>query len=143
MTADQIIAHLGLKQHPEGGHYRETWIAAAEGDARPAGTAIYFLLRKGERSHWHRVDTTEIWHYYAGAPITLRIAETEAGPARIHPLGPALAAGEMPQVIVSEGHWQSAESTGDWTLVGCTVSPAFRFEGFELAEPGFVIPDAP
>ena len=139
MTADEIIETLRLLPHPEGGWYRQTWVA--EGPGRPAGTAIYFLLKAGERSHWHRVDAAEIWHFYAGAPLTLRIAETEAGPAREHLVGPDLATAR-PQVIVPAHHWQAAETTGDWTLVGCTVCPGFRFEGFELAPPGFEIPGA-
>jgi predicted cupin superfamily sugar epimerase len=142
MTADEIIARLGLAPHPEGGHYRQTWVAESRGE-RPAGTCIYFLLGAGERSHWHRVDAAEIWHFYAGAPLRLFIAETEAGPATEHRLGPDLSAGEAPQAIVPEGHWQAASTTGDWTLVGCTVSPGFRFEGFELAPPGFDIPGGP
>ncbi len=140
MTADQIIAHLNLAPHPEGGHYRQTWIAEAEGYARPAGTAIYFLLKGGEASHWHRVDAAEIWHHYAGAPLILSLSETDNGPAKDHTLGPDLASGQFPQLIVLEGHWQAARTTGDWTLVGCTVSPAFQFEGFELAAPDFDIP---
>jgi len=140
MDADRIIAELSLEPHPEGGWFRQTWIAPARGDARPAGTCIYFLLKAGERSHWHRVDATEIWHFYAGAPIVLSTAAAEAGPARDATLGPDLFAGQAPQLIVPEGHWQAARSTGDWTLVGCTVSPAFRFEGFTLAAPGFDIP---
>ena len=138
MTADEIVARLGLAPHPEGGHYRQTWVEEpAEG--RPAGTCIYFLLKAGERSHWHRVDATEIWHFYAGAPLVLSVAETEAGPVRDHVLTADLNAG-APQVIVPQDNWQSARTTGDWTLVGCTVSPGFRFEGFELAPPGFDIP---
>ncbi|WP_434286783.1 cupin domain-containing protein [Celeribacter sp. SCSIO 80788] len=140
MQADEIIAHLNLAPHPEGGHYRQTWIAETDGASRPAGTCIYFLLKAGEQSHWHRVDATEIWHYYAGAPLILSLAETEAGPARDLILGPELGAGETPQLIVPEAHWQAARTTGAWTLVGCTVSPGFRFEGFELAAPGFDIP---
>ena len=139
MTADDVIAALNLAPHPEGGYYRETWVA--DGPGRPSGTAIYFLLKAGENSHWHRVDATEIWHYYAGATLILRIAETRDGPVRMSRLGPNLA-NEHPQVIVPPGHWQSAETTGDWTLVGCTVSPGFQFEGFELAPPEFDIPDA-
>lgn len=141
MMADEIIARLHLAPHPEGGHFRQTWIAGSEDGARPAGTCIYFLLRAGERSHWHRVDATEIWHFYAGAPLILSLSPDDAGPAVAHRLGPDLAAGAAPQVIVPEGHWQSARTTGDWTLVGCTVSPAFRFEGFTLAPPGFDIPE--
>lgn len=140
MTGDEIIGKLGLAPHPEGGHYRQTW--AADRPGRPAGTAIYFLLKAGETSHWHRVDATEIWHFYAGAPLILRLSATEAGPAARHTLGPDLTAGQRPQVIVPNDNWQAAETTGDWTLVGCTVSPGFQFEGFDLAPPGFDIPDA-
>ena len=139
MTADEIIAQLELSPHPEGGWYRETWVAKNEG--RATGTAIYFLLKSGQSSHWHRVDAAEIWHFYAGAPLKLRISETEAGPARSMLLGPKLSDGQMPQLIVPENYWQAAETTGKWTLVGCTVSPGFQFDGFELAKPGFEIPD--
>ena len=138
MTADDIIALLDLGPHPEGGWYRQTW--AADGPGRPAGTAIYFLLKAGEASHWHRVDAAEIWHFHAGAPLVLSLAADATGPAVDRRLGPDLAAGERPQVVVPAGHWQAARSTGDWTLVGCTVSPGFRFDGFELAAPGFDIP---
>ena len=140
MTADEIIAKLGLVPHPEGGHYRQTWAAETIGAERSAGTCIYFLLGAGERSHWHRVDATEIWHFYAGAPLVLSMAETDAGPAWDHVLGPDLAAGQAPQAIVPPHYWQAAATTGDWTLVGCTVSPGFRFDGFELAPPDFGIP---
>ena len=139
MTAEEIIALLDLAPHPEGGHYRQTW--ETRGDGRSAGTCIYFLLGAGERSHWHRVDADEIWHHYAGAPLVLRIADHEAGPATRHLLGPYLASGARPQVVVPANAWQSAESLGDWTLVGCTVSPGFRFDGFTLAPPEFDIPD--
>ncbi|MCB1338135.1 MAG: cupin domain-containing protein [Maritimibacter sp.] len=140
MTADEIIATLGLVRHPEGGWFRETWRAEAAPGARAAGTAIYFLLKAGERSHWHRVDAAEIWLFHAGSPLTLRIAATEAGPATAHSLGPDLAAGARPQIVVPAQHWQAAESTGAYTLVSCTVSPGFDFDGFELAPPGFDIP---
>jgi len=137
MNADRIIQHLGLQQHPEGGWYRETW--RAENEGRPAGTCIYFLLKAGERSHWHRVDATEIWLYHAGAPLVLSMAATGEGPAQDRLLSPDLSQG-APQLIVPEGHWQAARTTGDYTLVSCTVSPGFQFEGFELAAPGFDIP---
>ena len=137
MTADQIIARLNLTPHPEGGHYRQTWIA--DNDGRPTGTCIYFLLKSGEASHWHRVDATEIWLYHSGAPLVLSIAEKQTGPAIDHLLTPDLTEGE-PQLIVPEHHWQAARSTGDFTLVSCTVSPGFDFAGFTLAEPGFDIP---
>jgi hypothetical protein len=139
LTADDIVRRLALAPHPEGGWYRQTWVEEpAEG--RPAGTAIYYLLAEGQRSHWHRVDAAEIWHFYAGAPLVLSLSDTAAGPARDMTLGADLSAGEVPQVIVPKGWWQAARSTGAWTLAGCTVSPGFRFEGFELAPEGFDIP---
>lgn len=138
--SERIVRALDLAPHPEGGWYRQTWIAQNEDGARAAGTAILFLLKAGEQSHWHRVDAAEIWHYHAGAPLVLSIAETDVGPARDLRLGPDVLGGEAPQGIVPPHHWQAARSTGDWTLVGCTVSPGFRFEGFELAPEGFTIP---
>ena len=138
MTADQVIETLDLHPHPEGGWYRETWVADGNG-GRPTGTAIYFLLKAGETSHWHKVDATEIWLYHAGAPLALSLSPTDDGPAHYHLLTPDLDRGR-PQVIVPTGHWQSARTTGDWTLVSCTVSPGFQFEGFTLAPPGFDIP---
>jgi predicted cupin superfamily sugar epimerase len=140
MTAEDIIAALNLAPHPEGGFYRQTWVADAAPGDRPAGTAIYFLLKAGAPSHWHKVDATEIWHFHAGAPLRLRTSDTEQGPARVQTLGTDIPAGHRPQGLVPVDHWQSAETTGDWTLVGCTVSPAFSFDGFTLAPPGFDIP---
>jgi predicted cupin superfamily sugar epimerase len=135
---DQIVAALGLRAHPEGGLFVETWRGGAGQDGREAGSAIYYLLRPGEQSAWHRVDAAEIWHHYAGAPLRLSVAAPSGlEPARLHVLGDDLAAGERPQVTVAPGEWQSAETLGDWTLVGCTVSPAFRFEDFERAPPGW------
>ncbi|MEM7722251.1 MAG: cupin domain-containing protein [Pseudomonadota bacterium] len=138
-SAEEVIATLGLQPHPEGGHYVQTW--RAENAGRPSGTCIYFLLKAGEASHWHRVDAVEVWLYHAGAPLVLSLSETEAGPAGDKVLTPDLEVGR-PQIIVSEGWWQAARSTGDWTLVSCTVSPGFEFDGFELAPPGFDIPRA-
>ncbi|BDW85617.1 cupin domain-containing protein [Roseicyclus marinus] len=137
MNADQIIAHLNLAPHPEGGFYRQTWVA--ENAGRPSGTCIYFLLRSGQSSHWHRVDATEIWLYHAGAPLILSLSDSDQGPATDHLLTPDLATG-APQIIVPEHHWQAARTTGDFTLVSCTVSPGFSFSGFTLAPPGFDIP---
>ncbi len=139
-TADRIIQQLNLSPHPEGGYYRQTWIAKANEGTRPDGTAILFLLKAGEVSRWHRIDAVEIWHFYAGAPLILSMAATESGPARDYTLGPDVLNGQSPQLIVPTHHWQAARSSGDYTLVGCTVSPAFRFEGFEMAEEGFDIP---
>lgn len=138
--ADALIAHLNLAPHPEGGWYRETWVAPARPGQRPAGTAILFLLKAGERSHWHRVDATEIWHFHAGAPLILSIAPDDRGPVTDLTLGADLLDGQQPQGIVPAHHWQAARSTGDWTLVGCTVSPGFQFDGFTLAAPDFDVP---
>lgn len=138
MTADEIIAHLDLAPHPEGGYYRQTWIAGNAG--RPTGTCIYFLLKDGESSHWHTVDAAEIWLYHSGAPLVLSIAATDTGPATDHILGADLMQGHAPQIVVPVGHWQAARTTGNWTLVSCTVSPGFQFEGFTLAPDGFDIP---
>jgi len=135
LTAEEVIDLLGLAPHPEGGRFRETFRDAAAAGARGASTAIYFLLRAGERSHWHRVDAVEVWHWHAGAPLTLSIAD--AAGRRDLALGVDLRAGERPQGIVPAGAWQAAESRGAWTLVGCTVAPAFDFAGFELAPPGW------
>ncbi|MBK5924252.1 cupin [Rhodovulum sulfidophilum] len=142
MTAEEIIATLCLAPHPEGGWYRETWVAPAGPGGRSSGTAIYYLLTEGQRSHWHRVDADEIWLYHAGDPLELSLAATAAGPARDLVLGPDLAAGARPQAVVPAGHWQAARPLGAWTLVSCTVSPGFRFEGFEMAPPDFDIPRA-
>ena len=131
-----LIARLGLAPHPEGGHYRETFRHRPADGGRGAMTAIYFLLMAGERSHWHRVDAAEIWHYYAGAPLRLSVSE-DGRAATAHRLGPDFARGEAPQIVVPAGAWQSAESLGGWTLVGCTVGPAFHFAGFELAPRGW------
>ena len=103
---------------------------------RAASTAIYFLLAAGERSHWHRIDATEAWHWYAGAPLALEISPAEGRRERVT-LGCNLNAGERPQAIVPAHAWQSAETLGDWTLVGCTVAPGFDFSGFELAPKGW------
>ncbi|WP_120501001.1 cupin domain-containing protein [Roseovarius sp. EL26] len=138
MTAQDIITTLDLHPHPEGGHYRETWVADNEG--RPVGTCIYFLLQGHEQNRWHKVDAAEIWHFYSGAPLVLSLAKDESGPAVDHTLGTDLVTGHRPQVIVPPNHWQMARCTGDYTLVGCTVSPGFQFEKFILAAPDFDIP---
>lgn len=136
ISAERLIGLLNLQPHPEGGWYVETWRAAAKGGARPSGTAIYYLLERGQRSHWHKVDATEIWHYYAGDALTLHLS-TDGVMSRSHRLGPDIATSERPQIIVQAGDWQAAETTGDFTLVGCTVSPGFEFTGFEMAPPGW------
>jgi predicted cupin superfamily sugar epimerase len=140
LSAAEIIARLDLRPHPEGGHFRETFRdPQRDAGGRAASTLIYFLLARGERSHWHRIDAAEIWHFYTGSALSLRIAADGSQPETVA-LGTDLAAGERPQAVVPAHAWQSAESTGDWTLVGCTVAPGFEFATFELApkhwEPG-------
>jgi predicted cupin superfamily sugar epimerase len=130
MTGPQVIALLQLERHPEGGWYRQTFRDDNPG-ARAHSTLIYFLLEAGDRSHWHRVDSAEVWHWYAGAPLELTVGKA----ALI--LSNDLAAGQRPQGVVPRGAWQSARSLGDWSLVGCTVAPGFEFEHFELAPPDF------
>ena len=131
LTAADIVRLLELTPHPEGGNFRESFRDTRMIGGRTASTAIYYLLARGERSHWHRVDAAEAWHWYAGAPLMLQMSGG-SGRSSIR-LGPDLAAGERPQAIVPAGDWQAAESLGEWTLVGCTVAPGFEFAGFELA----------
>jgi predicted cupin superfamily sugar epimerase len=135
LSAADIIRALDLKPHPEGGHYRETFRDSHTIAGRAASTAILFLLARGERSHWHRIDAVEIWHYYAGAALKLSLVDGAS--EEIIRLGGDIAAGEVPQVTVPARAWQAAESLGDWTLTGCTVAPGFTFEGFELAPAGW------
>lgn len=137
LSADTVVDLLGLRPHPEGGWYRETFRdAATDTEGRPRSTAIYFLLRSGEVSAWHRVDAVEVWHFYAGAPLALSVS-SDGTTTRTDRLGPDLAGGERPQAVVPPGWWQSARTLGDWTLVGCTVAPGFSFDGFELAPAGW------
>lgn len=133
-TAAEIIAALGLQPHPEGGHYRETFRDARQVDGRPASSLIYYLLAEGEASHWHRIDAAEIWHWYGGGPLDLRIHE-EATRSLV--LGGDVLQGQQPQAVVPAHAWQAARSLGAWTLVGCTVAPAFDFSAFEMAPPGW------
>jgi uncharacterized protein len=137
MTAADVIRLLDLKPHPEGGRFRETFRDVNTiGGGRAASTAIYFLLARGERSHWHRVDAAEVWHWHAGAPLALEIAPP-VGARETLTLGNDLAAGERPQGVVPAHAWQAARSLGEWTLVGCTVAPGFDFTKFELAPAGW------
>ncbi len=136
LSPEDIIGLLGLEPHPEGGHFRETFRDPRSDDSgRATSTAIYFLLRRGEVARWHRVDATEVWHWYAGSPLLLSVSGD--GGRSTHRLGPDLAAGERPQAVVPARNWQRAESLGAFTLVGCTVAPGFEFSGFELGPPGF------
>ena len=136
LSAAEIIRLLDLKPHPEGGHFREVFRDARLVDgARAASTVIYFLLARDERSHWHRIDAVEVWHFYTGAPLELEIAAN--GRHEVITLGNDLAAGLRPQAVVPAHAWQAAQSLGDWTLVGCTVAPGFEFAKFEMAPAGW------
>jgi len=137
LSAAEIVRLLGLTPHPEGGHYREMFRDQRQVEARAASTAIYFLLTAGERSHWHRIDVPETWHFYAGAPLALEIAADEDGPVERRVLGNDLGARQRPQIIIPAHAWQAAASLGDWTLCGCTVAPGFEFAKFELAPKGW------
>lgn len=132
----EIIRMLDMSPHPEGGWYKETFRDDIEARGRSVGTAIYFLLEAGDVSHWHRVDASEIWHWYAGGPLVMTWSEdgTRAR-SQAHTLGPDLRAGQRPQIVIPANYWQTAETLGAWTLVGCTVSPGFDFSAFELAPP--------
>jgi uncharacterized protein len=136
--ADRLIDLLGLQPHPEGGHFKETFRdcgpppAGRDGNVgRSSSTAIYFLLKAGEVSRWHRVDAYEVWHFYRGAPLELKIGK------QTYILGPEIEEAQAPQVVVPAGAWQAARSLGDYTLVGCTVAPGFEFDHFEMAPDGF------
>jgi predicted cupin superfamily sugar epimerase len=136
---DAIVERLAMQPHPEGGWFTETWRDVPATGGRGCGTAIYYLLAAGQRSHWHRVDATEIWHFHAGMPLRLSVWGGE-GVVSSMLLGADLRAGQRPQGIVPAGAWQAAEPTGAWALVGCTVTPAFTFDGFELAPEGWSPP---
>ncbi|WP_270937218.1 cupin domain-containing protein [Falsiroseomonas oryzae] len=142
LRADAVVTALGLRPHPEGGHYREVWRDTPEGahgeKLRGAGTAIHFLLDAAERSHWHRVDAAELWLWQAGGPLVLSLSADGRQPVREIRLGPDLGAEEALIGVVPKGWWQAARPAGGrWCLVSCTVSPAFDFAGFELAPPGW------
>jgi len=139
-SAQEIIKELGLAPHPEGGWYRETWRAATAHGERALATAIHFLLETGQRSHWHRVDATEIWLWHAGDGIELALAETDHGPIETIVLGGDVLAGETPQYPIPPHWWQAAQPLSGahgYSLVSCIVSPGFEFSGFTLAEPGW------
>lgn len=136
MDASEVIRILGLRPHPEGGWYSETFRDVAPEGGRSHSTAIYYLLERDDRSKWHRCDATEIWHFYAGAPLALSLSADGGSVTKLH-LGMDLVAGERPQALVPANCWQSAQSLGAWTLVGCTVAPGFEFAGFTMAPPGW------
>jgi hypothetical protein len=135
LTADEVIAQLGLKPHPEGGYFRETFRDEAGHQGRAHSTAILYLLKAGEVSRWHKVDAAELWHWYGGAPLLLEVKDR--GTRHEYRLGADWHKGEHPNAAVPAHAWQSARSLGSWTLTGCTVAPGFNFAGFELAPEGW------
>ena len=139
-NAREIIEALDLAAHLEGGWYRETWVASAGTDGRAQATSILFLLEPGQSSHWHRIDATELWLFQSGAPLTLSLAEGEEGEGGVREvrLGPDPTAGHVQQQVVQPYEWQAAQAGPDgWALVACVVVPGFRFDGFEMAAPGW------
>jgi predicted cupin superfamily sugar epimerase len=136
--AAQLIAALGLAPHPEGGYFAEVHRSAVSvkpndgRSARPALTSIYFLLPAGAVSRWHRVFSDEVWHFYEGAPLDLWTAAPDGGSAQRCRVGPH-AEGQQAVAIVPAGWWQAARSTGEYSLVGCTVGPGFEFQDFTMA----------
>jgi predicted cupin superfamily sugar epimerase len=137
VDAARVIEALGMRAHPEGGWYVETWRAPSAAGGRPAGSAILYLLAAGEQSHWHRVDAAEVWQHSAGDPLELRVwAEGDAA-VTVHRLGGDVMGGSLVQAVVPAGTWQAARPLGAWSLVGCIVAPAFEFAGFQLATPGW------
>ena len=138
MTADEIIAALDLKPHPEGGFFRESFRDFPGADGRAYSTAIYYLLRAGEISRWHRIDVAEIWHWYAGDALELSVVGSGAI-SRIL-LGPKVSEGQRPQVIIQARAWQRATALGSYALCGCTVAPGFEFSKLEIAPEGWSPP---
>lgn len=136
MTPDSIIAQLEMSTHDEGGHFAEAWRGESGDDGRASGSSIYYLLRAGERSQWHRVDATELWLFHAGGPLALDYVAAD-GVVRRYTLGPALNSGELLQVVVPAGCWQTAMPLGSWTLVACVMVPGFSAEGWEMAPPNW------
>ncbi|PWR00893.1 cupin [Meridianimarinicoccus roseus] len=140
MLPERIISHLNLVPHIEGGYFREVWTAPAERGERPIGSLIYYMLTHGDVSHWHKHDASETWLFHAGAPMALSVADSEHGPVDRTTLGTGFHLGHKPSLTVPQGSWQSARTTGDWSLVSCLVAPAFRYEGFTVAPKDFPIP---
>ena len=151
-TADYWVQKLNLLPHPEGGYFRETYrssesIAAENlpigfvGD-RNHSTAIYFLLENGQRSVFHKIKSDEIWHFYDGDPLIIYVIEENGSITELE-LGLTDDNDGLPQAVVPAGRWFAAESTGEYTLVGCTVSPGFDFADFEMADRSELVGDYP
>ena len=136
--AKAIIEELRLSPHPEGGWFRETWRAPAAEGERAAATAIHFLVESHQRSHWHKVDASEVWLWHAGDPLLLSLSEGDEGSVRAVRLGPDVIAGDLPHYVVAADEWPAAAplpGAAGYTLVSWVVAPAFEFAGFTLAPP--------
>jgi predicted cupin superfamily sugar epimerase len=138
--AAAVAASLRMTTHPEGGWFAETWRAPSEDGERPVGSAILYLLGAGERSHWHRLDTHEVWHHAAGDPMELHVWTPGETAITVHRLTGDMSLGSVVQAVVPPGAWQTARPLGAWSLVGCIVAPAFEFSGWELAPPDWEPP---
>lgn len=144
---EKLISILDLKPHPEGGFFKETYRSREnhkppeslriEGD-RSISTAIYFMLRKGNFSAFHRIKQDEVWHHYLGGTIVIHSISPE-GKYRKFGLGKNLEEGEKPQHVVPGGYWFASETLDEYALAGCTVAPGFDFADFEMAERGELI----
>jgi len=154
MTAADYIASLNLTPHPEGGYYAETYQATETilhdalpgrfGGDRPYSTAIYFLLENHNRSVLHRIQSDEVWHFYAGGPLNVYVIEPTSGTLSTIRLGNVPERGEVFQAVVPAGCWFGSKPIGDtaaphFSLVGCTVAPGFDFTEFELADKALML----
>ncbi|UII30640.1 cupin domain-containing protein [Fulvivirga ulvae] len=143
---NNYIHTLGLQPHVEGGYYKETYRSELENDymgfrgKRSVSTGIYFLLKAGEFSAFHRIKSDEMWHFYDGDPLSVYII-TAAGELQVVKLGLDLGKGQQPQAVVPAGCWFAScvEAPGSFTLVGCTVAPGFDFQDFEMASRAHLI----
>ena len=135
-TAKEIIETLNMEPHPEGGWYTRTWRSTQTSDGRRIGSAIYYLLEEDQTSRWHRIDADEIWHFYTGSAVTLSVSNFGDG-VEAQVLGPDVLRGERPQILVPSSSWHTATPINGWSLIGCTVVPAFQFGGMEIASDGW------
>ena len=132
--ADKIIKNLNLMPHPEGGFFSQTYLDDEDFKLeRKIASVIYFLLKYDQYSHWHKVDATEYWFWHAGSPLSLTVSPDGHDASSVQ-LGPNVLIGQKPHFVVKKNWWQTAVSMGEWSLVSCVVTPAFTFDGFELAE---------
>ncbi|KAK4619395.1 hypothetical protein CLAFUW4_10855 [Fulvia fulva] len=137
-TAREVITKLNLTANPEGGYLVQSFEDPLKSSNRSVSTAIYYLLEGSTGdSLWHKVDAAEVWHYYAGAPLTLSLSWDNGTATRYACLGQEIFEGQRPQVVVGRDEWQRARSEGEWTLVGTTVAPGFTESGTVIREAGW------